>query len=280
MDKVLSTIYLKVKSETQTLTKSAIAQILVKIIFSSEKRLSQKEIIDYYKKFTKRRDVDEQMICELLENLCNNSEIRLSPKNEYYITESRRRQIQQYCEDSSKRIDAIHNRYFLEVHSEKDVIKEWLQNVTLHFFQFFSDEWISDLLKTNNAVIHSKNSIKNMIERRTRNIKGIDRNDYDILPGLFFNFLVSKDPDVTAYLWEYGTSAFSAKLISNTTGVDSLTLEVFRNSKCLLDTNILMFIKLDASKFHNALISLEKAFINLGIELKFLVSHLDIQEAL
>ena len=56
-----------------------------------------------------------------------------------------------------------------------------------------------------------------MIERRTRNIKGIDRNDYDILPGLFFNFLVSKDPDVTAYLWEYGTSAFSAKLISNTT---------------------------------------------------------------
>ena len=36
MDKVLSTIYLKVKSETQTLTKSAIAQILVKIIYSSE----------------------------------------------------------------------------------------------------------------------------------------------------------------------------------------------------------------------------------------------------
>jgi hypothetical protein len=106
-----------------------------------------------------------------------------------------------------------------------------------------------------------------MIERRTRNIKGIDKKDYDILPGLFFNFLGSKDPDVTAYLWEYGTSAFSAKLISNTTGVDALTLDVFKGSKCLLDTNVLMFIKLDACKFHNALISLENSFNNLGIEL-------------
>ncbi len=75
-----------------------------------------------------------------------------------------------------------------------------------------------------------------------------------ILPKLFFKFLGSKDSDVTAYLWEYGTSAFSAKLISNTTGIDALTLDVFKGSKCLLDTNILMFIKLDASKFHNALI--------------------------
>lgn len=69
MDKVLSTIYLKVKSETQTLTKSAIAQILVKIIYSSEKRMSLKDIIASYKAFTNRKCVDEQIITELIENL-------------------------------------------------------------------------------------------------------------------------------------------------------------------------------------------------------------------
>ena len=78
MDKVLSTIYLKVKSETQTLTKSAIAQILVKIIYSSEKRMSLKDIIASYKAFTNRKCVDEQIITELIENLCKNSEIQIS----------------------------------------------------------------------------------------------------------------------------------------------------------------------------------------------------------
>lgn len=53
MDKVLSTIYLKVKSETQTLTKSAIAQILVKIIYSSDKKMSLKDIIAASKYMTK-----------------------------------------------------------------------------------------------------------------------------------------------------------------------------------------------------------------------------------
>lgn len=267
MDKVLSTIYLKVKSETQTLTKSAIAQILVKIIYSSEKRMSLKDIIAAYKAFTHRKSVDEQIITELIENLCKNSEIQKSAKNEYYLSPSRRNQISKYCEDSANRTNAILERYFFEVHSDKEIIRQWFQDVTLHFFQFFSDEWISDLLKTKDAVIHSKDSIKDMVEKRTRNIKGVDKKDYENLPKLFFKFLGSKDSDVTAYLWEYGTSAFSAKLISNTTGIDALTLDVFKGSKCLLDTNILIFIKLDASKFHNALISLENSFNNLGIKL-------------
>lgn len=211
--------------------------------------------------------MDEQIITELIENLCKNSEIQKSTKNEYYLSPSRRNQISKYCEDSTNRTNAILERYFFEVHSDKEGIRQWFQDVTLHFFQFFSDEWISDLLKTKDAVIHSKDSIKDMVEKRTRNIKGVDKKDYEILPKLFFKFLGSKDSDVTAYLWEYGTSAFSAKLISNTTGIDSLTLDVFKGSKCLLDTNILMFIKLDASKFHNALISLENAFSTLGIEL-------------
>lgn len=267
MDKILSTLYLKVKSETKTLTKSAIAQILVKIIFSNDERMSFEKVVSAYKDFLGRKTVDENTIAEILDNLCKTSEIKISPKNEYYITESRRKQIAEYCEASRKRNESIIDRYFSEVHSTRDTIAIWLQDISLHFFKFFSDEWISDLLKTHDAVIHSKDSIRDMILKRTQDIAGIDKRDHGILPNKFFNFICSNDPDVTAYMWEYGTSAFSAKLISNTTGVDALTLDVFKDSKCLLDTNILLFIKLESSKFHNALISLENAFNNLGIEI-------------
>lgn len=70
MDKTLRTIYLKVKSETKTLTKSAIAQILVKIIFSVEHRVSFNEIISLYKNFIGRKQVDETAISEILNTLC------------------------------------------------------------------------------------------------------------------------------------------------------------------------------------------------------------------
>lgn len=122
--------------------------------------MSLKDIIASYKAFTNRKCVDEQIITELIENLCKNSEIQISSKNEYYLSPSRRKQICKCCEDSANRTNAILARYFFEVHTEKEVIRQWFQDVTLHFFQFFSDEWISDLLKTKDAVIHSKDSIK------------------------------------------------------------------------------------------------------------------------
>ncbi|MCM1531798.1 MAG: hypothetical protein NC048_04575 [Bacteroides sp.] len=270
MDKILNTLYLKVKSETKTLTNSAIAQILVKIIYSNENRLPFETIVSLYKKFTGRKSVNENIIRDVLSTLCATNEIKLSTKNEYYITDLKRKQIDSTCESSKKRRKNIIDTFFSQVHSEREAIEIWLQDVSMHFFQFFSNEWISDLMETKSSIINNKDSIRDVIVKRTKDIKKIDKRDQDILPKLFFEFLCSKDADVVAYLWEYGTSAFSAKLISNTVGVDTLTLDVFKGSKCLFDTNILIFAKLDASKYHKALISLEKSFNNLGIEIGIL----------
>ena len=104
MDKTLSTIYLQVKSETKTLTNSAIAQILVKIIYSKDHRLSFNEIATLYKDFTKRKTVSEDILLEILTKLCSTNEIKLSVKNEYYITDSKRKQIKAACESSRKRV--------------------------------------------------------------------------------------------------------------------------------------------------------------------------------
>lgn len=202
------------------------------------------EVITAYKEFTCRHQVDERAIEDIMEMLCEKTEIRKSSKNEYYLTSSRREEIRDCCDQSTRRIDKIIDTYFNIVHSPREVIKEWLQDVSIHFFRYFSDEWVADLLKTSNAVIHSRNSIHDIIEKRTKDIKVVDLKDYQDLPNLFYKFICSKDPDVMAYMWEYGTSAFSAKLISNTAGVDKLTLDVFNNARCLLDTNIRMFIKL------------------------------------
>jgi hypothetical protein len=72
--------------------------------------------------------------------------------------------------------------------------------------------------------------------------------------------LQSNDNDVTAILWDYGTSRFSSSLIVANTSADPITIDEFSNSKCILDTNILMYLDLEKSKFKESFKSMETIF--------------------
>lgn len=86
---------------------------------------------------------------------------------------------------------------------------------------------------------------------------------------MFFEFVNDNKGIVNDYLWDYGTSAFAAKLIRNQNGVDSLTIDSFKNSTCILDTNVLLFIALN-SRFKDGIIALEKVFSNLNVKVGYL----------
>lgn len=144
-----------------------------------------------------------------------------------------------------------------------------MQDVTIKFFESFSDEWISDLLTGHKDVYKSESSIRNMVERRTLNNKKIDDRDKKVLPKLFFEFVNDNTGTVNDYLWDYGTSAFAAKLIRNQNGVDSLTIDSFKNSTCILDTNVLLFISLN-SRFKDGIIALENVFSSLNVKVGYL----------
>lgn len=86
---------------------------------------------------------------------------------------------------------------------------------------------------------------------------------------MFFEFVNDNMGIVNDYLWDYGTSAFAAKLIRNQNGVDSLTIDSFKNSTCILDTNVLLFIALN-SRFKDGIIALEKVFSSLNVKVGYL----------
>lgn len=86
---------------------------------------------------------------------------------------------------------------------------------------------------------------------------------------IVFEFVNDNKGIVNDYLWDYGTSAFAAKLIRNQNGVDSLTIDSFKNSTCILDTNVLLFIALN-SRFKDGIIALEKVFSNLNVKVGYL----------
>lgn len=265
MNETLRNIYLHLDKRAATLTKSALQQIIIKVLFGHDDHVKPNVLYEDYKSAIKRKDASYAEFEELLNALYDSSQIH-KDNHGYYLSTSKKKKIQSACDESKYRKERLIEKYFSNLYSDSEAIKNWLEDVTIHFFQLFSNDWISDLLNQRNSIASNEKAVRDVVVKRTEDVDYINKHDRIELVDRFFSFVTSiSDADVNAYLWEYGTSAFSAKLISSQKGVDSLTLDTFRNAHCILDTNILMFIALETNKFHRAIESIELAFESLNI---------------
>ncbi len=266
MDKTLKSIYLKLDPTNKSLTKAAISQLLIKVVYASLSPLSEKEIIEEYKTIIGNKTLNEDEIKNCLSQLVNEKSVVLH-KGSYHISTSKRKKIDSSCKESENRKSNIIESFFKPFFSNEEDVVNWLEDSTVSFFQLYSNEWITDLCyRKISAVSGSKESILKSINNRTQNNKNIDKRDKDELCKKFVHFITTNNHAVDAYLWEYGTSAFSAQLIKNSIGADDVSIETFKDCKCVLDTNILMHIGLESSEYYPSFKSLEEVFATLNIE--------------
>lgn len=265
MDKILQSLHIKLDSTMQTLTQRAIGQLLVKIIFHSSSPISEIELLKKYKEEVKDC-YNETEAKEILSTLVSDNDIKWDNKK-YRLSTNKKKTIQKNIQISNDRISNIIDKYFNELYSSKGIITDCLIDSTTRFFESYSNEWIADLNYNEQYVINSKDSIINTISRRISANNKIDPRDKDKILTKFVDFITTRnDVDVDGFLWEYGTSAFAAKLIKVSNTADQFSLDTFSNSKCILDTNILMNIGLEGSKYSSAINSIEKAFVKLGVK--------------
>lgn len=260
LDSVLHSMYLRLDTTTKYLAKNAESQLLVKIIFQHSNSTFE-EICKYYKESIKV--VNEDRLKDLISELIKNGEI-IFKKKKYSIPRSKAEKIQAALIESQNRFQRI-IKIFEPFFSDSRVVEIWLIDAMMCFFGTFSDDWISDLCYKADTIARRENSILDVIQKRTANNKELDKRDKEILPKKFLQMILMREPDVTNFLWEYGTSAFSAKLIKNSYTTDDLTLETFKDSYCILDTNILMHIGLESSEYYTSFKVLENVFKELGI---------------
>ncbi len=268
INETLNSIFVRLDLNMQNLASKALAQLIVKLLYAhAPSRLNKNKIKEELAKVNGGKHFGSQEIEELLNDL-SEQEIRCSG-GEYYLSNPTRLRIKATIDKAEERNKNILNRFFPRLNTDKDIIRDWLNDVTIKFFEIYSEEWISDLVADTSSVVSRSESIQQLIKNRTESNRNIHNEDKEKLPKLFFDFLRTVDSDVESYLWEYGTSAFASKLIRKMHGVDGFTIEAFRNSHCVLDTNILMFIALE-SRFKDAFISIEKVFRDLNVKVSIL----------
>ena len=246
----------------RNLTSKAIAQIIVKIIYSNVSPMSKRDIRESLANINDCKHLNDTEIDAILESLTEN-EIK-SDKGRYSISSAKRRIIDASIQESDLRRDQILDKYFFRLNSSREVLKEWLTEVTIKFFEVYSEEWISDLTAKTHQITSSRDSIATLVTNFTNHFKNIDVDDKKVLSGRFLEFVCAADKIVDEFLWEYGVAAFASKLIRTKHGVDKFTIETFRGSHCVLDTNILMFIALE-SRYKDAFVAIERVFIDLDI---------------
>lgn len=266
MDKILKALHLRLDSTSKSLTKNAISQLIIKILFQYESAINLSQIENELKSIL-NTSIEKSRIEKGIEKLLENKEIKYE-KKKYSLTKSNRRTLENRYSESQERLNRIIDKYFSPFNSQKEIVIEWFSDATIEFFKSYSVEWISDLCYNNSQKIKTKKeNIFEQIDKRTRHNKDLDKDDKTKLVENFIECLVhKKDSDLDALLWEYGTSAFAANLLQSSIGADPISINAFRDSKCVLDTNVLMNIGLEASEYHLAIKKLDLIFSQLNIE--------------
>lgn len=270
MKNFLKSFYLQEDSEMQTLTKNANSNFLLKLLYLRRKRTSFADLYVDYRKEIGADSISDDEVQAILDEMVEKSLVHFQD-NKYYLSTSRINRIDKTIEASKNRKNKIVANYFNRVYSTPEQILEWLDDILIQFFDSYSTEWISDLYYNKNYIRNSKDSLLKTIKLRSQNNKRVEKRDRDLLPDMFLQMLMTEnDSDVNLMLWEYGTTAFSAKLITAAHGANPVTLDSYRDSICLLDTNVLMNIGLEEGDYYKMLSSLEKVYQHLGVEVKIL----------
>ena len=273
MNETLNSIFVRLDVNLKNLTSRAIAQIIVKILYAYNGAMSKKDIKDELSIINNQCHLNDTEIDDILSKL---TPVEINVRSgRYYLSQPKRRKIEDAINKSIAIKQSIIKRFFSRLNTDEMLIEDWLIDATIKFFESYSEEWISDLKAQTNYVSTNGEGIMTLISNRTNANKNLDNDDKTVLPKKFFDFICTPDAEVNEFLWEYGTSAFASKLIRTMHGVDELTIETFRNSHCILDTNILMFIALE-SRYKDAFAAIEKVFNDLGVKVSIL--HITKQE--
>ena len=110
MNTTLNSIFLRLDVNMRNLTSKAIAQIIVKIIYSNVSPMSKRDIRESLANINDCKHLNDTEIDAILESLTEN-EIK-SDKGRYSISSAKRRIIDASIQESDLRRDQILDKYF------------------------------------------------------------------------------------------------------------------------------------------------------------------------
>jgi hypothetical protein len=263
MKKILQSLYVKTDTTCTELSKAGLLQIILKIVYSYNSQITRAELLGEIRGILDTL-VGEQLLEEALTTLTDEGKIKDS-KSKISLSSTIQKKFDIAHAAYKERQSRIYESYFSKASSTEDAIENWFENITIKFFTKFRGEWIAE--KAYKAKVQSPyEGLKKLIKQETAKDENIDTPDKEWLCNQYLIFFNSNDSDLDSVFWDYGTAAYTSSLIKSSTTSNQVTVNLIKDSKFVLDTNILMHLPLEAGDYYTSYKALAEVFEKLNIK--------------
>jgi hypothetical protein len=263
MKRELHTLYIKHDGQFKTLSKIALSQLILKIVYlkGDGTRINQieTELSTVLSSSVSKKDIEDAIRVLIRARKLN------VKSNRYFIHNDYKEELSDEVKTNKDLLSKILDKYFSKAESKKQDIENWFNDSVICFFEKYSFEWFHQITYNGKSSSNSVPNIHEILENVLLNNRSIVEEDKEWLKGQFIKFIDSEDPDDNLLFWYYGISMFSARLITARNYADDISIEMFKSSRFILDTNILMILDLEEHELSNSLQSLESILIQLDI---------------
>ena len=263
MKRELHTLYIKHDSQFKTLSKIALSQLILKIVYLKGDGTLFKQI-EAELNTVLSSPVSKKDVEDAIRVLVKARKLHVK-SNRHFIHNDYKDEITTEVESNKNLLSKILDKYFSKAESSKSDIENWFNDAVICFFEKYSFEWFQQIAYKGKNGSNSVPNIHEILDTSLLNNNEIKKDDKEWLKSQFIKFVDSEDTDDNLLFWYYGISMFSSRLITARNYADGITIEMFKNSKFILDTNILMILDLEEHELSTSLESLETILEQLEI---------------
>lgn len=269
MKNSLHAMYVRLDSSFSTLTGTAMAQLVLKLAYSSGKKFSVAEMKHYIRQLLKTNKVERVSVEDAISSLVKSNQLVPDMKG-YKLSPKAKAELKIVESTSKQNFASVFQKYFSKAESSSDVVKLWFEDMNIFFFHEFSSSWIKDLYDNSLSVSNNVTGIHKIARKAFRRQKNINPSDKDWLIKNFISYLSCDDTQEHSVKWGYCTSFFSSSLLTTGLSADPLAVNMLQDATIILDTNILIRAKLEGYKLHRSVILLDKIFKHINVDLIYL----------
>ena len=279
MQKTLHSIYIKHDTGFQSLSKRALSQILLKLIYLNEDRGISTQSLRHEVERATDVSFSQDDLMASLKHLNRESKVN-SKRYKHYIHRKYKEKLEKDINYSIDLNQSICAKWFDQsatyesINGEK-ILLNWFQDSLIEFFKEYRYDWINDLRSEKKDLNSKRLRLQDILNATILNHRDILEEDVDWIKKRFIEFLESDDKEDNDLLWIYGSSMFASTLLTARNFADDFSLSMFKDSKFILDTNILMILELEGYEKNYAIKAMENIFKKHNIYPKYFYTSRD-----
>lgn len=266
----LVVVHLKFNTGARSQRLIALSDIVAKSLYAFDTPVTIKKVRNQTSRLI-GVTVDQQQILDGLVFLQSEKRLQGPSRDQHgnelwALSTSESLKIEKELKKAEEELEEVLDRHF-PADISKGTLMNWFREVSAEFFGHYSTQWLAATNKGKRLEPPKNRQIAEFLKEP--NIKYELATRSSDLESSYESFLSSDNVRDQSYLMSLGLAMYSAKLVAAGIGVDPITTDELKGATFVLDTNILLAIKLGDKRVKKSLKALDRAFTALGCNLVY-----------